>query len=190
MAEYPQSPAWNYSYIIEPEWDTLISKLEGQNEQRRSRAAYPVYNVRLNYNHVDKTAFQAIWAFYMARRGAAEAFHFYPVESDTYPEYSYVGIGDASNKIFDLPGKGVSSVSIYVNGVLSPSGYSILTGGGESNADRVEFTSAPAAGDVIECTFTGYLRIRCRFAQDKLTKEEMFKAMYKTAIELKGLAPV
>jgi hypothetical protein len=98
-------------------------------------------------------------------------------------------LGDGDEDTFDIPGKSTSSQSIYLDGALQGSGYTILTGGGVSSSDRVQFTSPPDIGVEISCSFTGLLRIRCRYAQDKLSREQFLEYMYKTGVELKGLTP-
>jgi hypothetical protein len=91
--------------------------------------------------------------------------------------------------IFDLPGKSTSSHKIYYNGILQTltTDYVILTGGGDGDADRVEFTNPPAAGAVITAEFAGYLRIRARFDEDKLNRQMFYALLYTTGISLKGL---
>jgi hypothetical protein len=134
--------------------------------------------------------FRNLYDFYMARRGAFESFYFYTIDADTFNEPLYVGMGDGMASTFDLPGKSTSAQSIYLDGVLQSSGFNILTGGGDGSSDRVHFTTAPAAGLVIVCTFSGFMRIRCRFQDDKLTKERFSVALYKTGLSLKGLPPI
>jgi len=67
------------------------------------------------------------------------------------------------------------------------SGYTILTGGGEESADRVQFDTAPASGVIITATFTGDLRIKCRFKEDKLTRSNFIYRLFRTGVELYGL---
>ena len=64
----------------------------------------------------------------------------------------------------------------------------ILTGGGDGSADRVDFVTAPATGESISCDFTGKLRINCRFAQDRLSRELFINILFAYGIELRGLA--
>jgi hypothetical protein len=99
----------------------------------------------------------------------------------------YVGIGNGTTTIFDLPGKTTSAQSIYLDGALQGGGYSILVGGGTENADRVSFTSAPSANQIITVDFTGTLRLKCRFKEDSMSKTGFTKALYSTGIELVGL---
>jgi len=190
MAVFPENILPVYPVLIEPEWHTLISNFDDGSEQRRQKSLYARYNVRLQYKSLSAANAQTIWDFYMARRGAFEAFYFFDpsptIGITTSHTGLYVGTGNGSTDIFDLPGKSTSSQTVYVDG-YSPS-YSILTGGGAGSADRVDFVAAPGEASSISCDFTGSLRIRCRFAHDKLSKELFMTVLYNYGIELKGLA--
>jgi hypothetical protein len=189
MDKYPATPLAAYSFIIEPEFRTAIAGFDGANEQRFTKWVFPKYNATLNYTNLSSADFQLLWDFYMSQHGAAGAFYFVSPDLATYAEKLYVATGDGTSTLFDLPGVSTSSASIYLGATLQSGGYTILSGGGGANADRVQFTSAPAQGSLIACAFTGYLRVRCRFNDDKLSKE-LFKVMlYKTGIALKGLGP-
>lgn len=191
MAEvFPDSPAPIFPVVIQPEWKTLIAGEDSGKEQRRQKWLYAKYNAKLLFSPLSKTEFQTLWDFYQARKGAAEAFYFYNIDTINL-DGLYVGTGDDSTEVFDIPGKSTSSQSIYIDGVLQTltTDYVILTGGGDGNSDRVDFVSAPASGEVITCDFTGYLRLRCRFADDTMDREWFAAAVYKTGLDLKGLAP-
>ncbi|MGA2332297.1 MAG: DUF2460 domain-containing protein [Syntrophales bacterium] len=186
MAQYPTSPVPQVPYTITPTWKTIITGFDNGAEQRKQKRAFAKYDVTLTYDVLLVSEIQALWNFYQSQKGAFGAFFFYALESAAYTNLA-VGIGDASTLTFDIPGKSTSSQSVYVNGVIQSSGITILVGGGQENSDRVQFNAAPALGAVISCDFTGYLRIRCRFKNDQLSRQ-MFEALiYKTGIELQGL---
>jgi len=189
MATFPTDPAPIYPLVIEPEWKTLISNLDGGGEDRRQKWLYPKYNVRLKYSPLTKAEMQTLWNFYLARRGAYEAFYIYDLVSMDH-DGQYCATADGSTDIFDLPGKATSSQTIYLDGIEQTvtTDYSILTGGGESDSDRVDFVSAPAAGAIVTADFTGFLRMRVRFAQDKLSREMFSYLLFNHGLELKGLS--
>jgi len=194
VATFPESPIPIYPLVIEPEWQTVISGFDGGGEQRRQKQLFPKYNVAVQYDALSETAMQTLWAFYMARKGAYEAFYIYDLSllASISPNYDgqYVGTGDAATDIFDIPGRSTSSQSVYIDNVLQTitTDYSILTGGGESSSDRIDFVSAPAAGEVITVDFTGYLRIRARFLEDKLPRELFMTNLFRYGVKLKGLS--
>lgn len=191
MANFPDSPLPSYSYDLEPEFSTLISPFDSGNEQRRSKWVFPRFNVRLRFSNLSKTDMAVLWNFFMARRGAYEAFYFF-TPAALLPESwtgQYCGTGTGAMTTFDIPGVNTSGHNIYIDGVLQVSGYSILYGGGDGGSDRVEFSGAPASGSIVSADFAGRLRIRCRFKNDKMNAELFEFMLYRTGLELKGLGP-
>lgn len=195
MATYPEDPKPQYPLIVEPEWRTFISTIETGAEQRRQKSVFPIYNVQVNYNVLSEADAQTIWEFYMARKGAYEAFYIYDLTLLADVAFNHVtqycGTGDGSTDIFDIPGRSTSAHAVYSDGVLQadPGDYSILTGGGVSSSDRVDFVSAPDEGKIITCDFTGFLRIRARFLNDKLSRDSFTTNLFRYGVELKGLKP-
>ena len=56
----------------------------------------------------------------------------------------YVATGDDTTATFDIPGRSTSGHAIYADGnEVDSEDYTINTGGGESNSDRVTFDTAP-----------------------------------------------
>jgi len=190
MAEYPTTPKPQYPYDLIVNWKTITTAFDSGKEQRRQKQTYAKYDVGLTYNQVSDSDFQTIWNFYTARKGSFEAFYFYTLATSDY-DGLFIGTGNASTVTFDLPGKSTSSVTIYNNGeTVSSDDYTLLTGGGTESSDRITFDTAPVLNAILTCDFTGYMRIRCRFEEDKLTKSAFAMAFYKTGIKLKGLAAV
>jgi len=194
MAIFPEEISMRYPFIIEPQWDTLTKEKDSGNEQRRQKSLYPRFNVRGLLSGIDSADMQTIWDFYMARKGAFESFYFFDPVPDLGIVTSYqnllIGTGDGSTGIWDLPGKSTSSQIIYIDGVTQTitTDYTILTSGGDGNADRVSFVSDPALGESLSCNFTGRLRVKCRFEKDKLPRELFSYLAFNFGIELKGLA--
>lgn len=193
MAEvFPETINLVYPLAVEPEFRTVVSETDGAAEQRRSKWVFPRFNVRGTARPLSATAANDLWNFYIARRGSAEAFWFYDRTADavaTAWKGLYVGVGDGATTIFDLPGKSTSSRTVYLDGVSQSTGFEYLTGGGDGSADRVSFTVAPAAGVLITCDFTGRLRIRCRFNQDRLSRSLFMTVLFEVGLELRGLPP-
>jgi len=196
MATFPESIYPRYPIQIIPIWDTLIHTADSGAEQRRQKSLYPRFDVKFSLYGLSYSDAQTIWDFYMARKGAFEPFYWFDPSPDMGAVTSYddllVGTGDDETEVFDLPGKSTSSQVIYVDGVTQTltTDYVILTGGGSGSADRVDFVTAPATTDTISCDFAGKLRVYCRFAQDKLSKDLFIRLLYQFGIELKGLAGV
>jgi len=193
MATFPEDPKPIYPLIVTPIWKTLVSQQGTGKEQRRQKSLFPIYDVTVQYYALSAADAKTLWEFYMARKGAFETFYIYDLALLANVSFNhtdqYCGTGDGETDIFDIPGRSTSSQTIYVNGEAqsTPGDYSILTGGGESNSDRVDFVTAPSEGGIITCDFTGFLRIRARFKYDKLPRELFITKLFKYGIELKGL---
>jgi len=191
---FPASPVPKEPVLITPRFKTLISDFESGGEQRRQKWLYAKYDVQIAFPLLEMSDIQTLWDFYMARKGAYEAFWFFDprpgLGMTVAHDGLYVGTGDGATEVFDLPGKSTSSQTIYVDGVEQTvtTDYVILTGGGDGSADRVDFVGIPNAGEIITCDFTGELRMRVRFAADGLNLE-LFTLMLQTVgIQLIGLA--
>lgn len=65
---------------------------------------------------------------------------------------------------------GTSPFDIYVNGVVTTN-FNFSTGTGLAGVDQVIFGDTPIAGSLITIDFTGYLRIKARFKDDRFTEE-------------------
>jgi len=194
MSTYPESPKPIYPLILEPEWKTLISGFDRGGEQRRQKQLFPKYDVAVQYDALSESDMQILYDFYMARKGSSEAFYIYDLAllANISPNHAgqYCGTGDGVTEVFDISGRSTSSQVVYLDGVEQTltTDYVILTGGGESSSDRIDFVSAPAAGEVITVDFTGYLRIRARFMEDKLSRELFMTILFRYGIKLKGLS--
>jgi len=186
MAVFPDIKA-AYGSQIDPRWKTIISGYDTGSEQRIAKRQFAVFDFKLTFPSLSKADAQSIWNFYNARRGAYEAFYIFAPESDTYSGL-FVAEGDGSRDVFDLPGKFTSGRTLYKNGAVQSSGFAYLTGTGQGGADQVDFTTAPAAGDIISIDMTCILRAKVRFKEDRLPKEFFDYLIYSYGIELVGLS--
>lgn len=176
---------------------TLFSKYDDMGEeQRKQKWLYPRRDTILTYKGLDKDDVEILWEFYIARMGAYAAFNFFlPEPEGNYPSYEgeYVGVGDGSTEIFNLPCKTSSGRTVYLDGSSETEGvgYNFTAEGGADGADKIDFSdssmSPPNAGVKITIDFTGILKIRSRFAEDKMDFETLYDRLANTGLELKGL---
>jgi len=191
MATWPETnPAPVYPLIVTPVFKTLVSPFDNGAQQRRAKQVFPTYDVTVRYRALSAADMQTLWSFYLARQGGFEAFWIYDLALSAGVSFThagqYVGTGDGGS-VFDLPGRATSSHTIYVNG-SEETGVTILSGGGQASADRVQFTVGPTTGAQITADFTGYLRIRARFKNDMFNRELFMNNLFQTgAIALEGL---
>lgn len=189
---FSATPAPDFGYTLRPRWDTLIKRVRSSNEQRRGKLVYAQYDAELLYNVLTQSEMVGdLYEFYMEHKGALTAFWFYDIVAHAHVSL-FVDHGDGATEIFDLPGKSTSSQKIYVDGVEQTltTDYVILTGGGDGSADRVDFVSPPAEGEIITCDFTGYLRCPMRFEEDSMDRTLFSVALFKTGLKLRGLASI
>jgi len=59
--------------------------------------------------------------------------------------------------------------------------------GGEDGADLISFATAPDDGARITMDFTGYLKVRCRFAEDMLDFQTFYARLVSAGVKLQGL---
>jgi len=190
MSEYPASPVPQIPYEITSNWKTIVSAFDSGKEQRRQKQTYPKYDIGLTYNALVESDFAILWNFYQSMLGSLTAFYFYTIESSDW-DGLFIGTGNGDVQILDIPGKSTTNISIYYDGEeISSDDYTILTGGGSENSDRIAFDTAPLINTIVTCDFTGYMRIRCRFEEDKLTKQAFAGKLYRTGIKLKGLTAI
>lgn len=188
-------PRPDYPFIISPRFKTIVSETEDGVEIARRKRLFPVYDVTFRYTYIDSALeFQTLYDFYMERGGRFERFFVYDPRVElgnilVSHKSQYIGVGDGVQTIFDIPGKSTSGQSIYINGILQTiiTDYTILIGGGDGDSDRVEFVSAPPAGDVITCDFTGILRMYVRFANDFTNFEWFIWIIQRTGLQMRGV---
>jgi len=192
MAAFPALASVPYEQGIQEEiqFKTLFSNFDNiGEEQRKQKWLYPKRDFTLKHVGITEAQLKTMYDFYLARGGAYEAFNFFHHKSRIYTA-EYVGTGDGSTVIFNLPSKQASSYTLYVDGVTQTGGgvdYTFSSEGGTDGADKVTFTAAPADGARITFTFTGYMKVHCRFLEDKLSFESFFERIAHLGLKLKGL---
>lgn len=193
MAVYPDmisSVPASDPFSEELEFKTLISRFDDLGEEKRKRKwIYPKRPLTLMYKNITKAQGKTLWEFYKARKGAYEAFNFFYPFSAIYTD-EYVGSGDGATLIFNCPSKEATSSKLYVDGVEQAAGgvdYTFVSEGGTDGADKVTFVAAPSVGERITWDFTGYLKVRARFMEDRLSWETFYNRLVTLGVKLKGL---
>jgi hypothetical protein len=177
---YPSTPKPSYSLMLDHQFRTLVSDFESGKEQRRKMWRFPKRTFILIYKKIAMTdsGRNAVYEFFEKKAGAYESFWYFDSEKRKFID-QYVGYGDGTTDIFDLPSKITTQYpKVYVAGVEKTRTvhWDFLSGGGEGGADRIDFTpgNIPTTGQLITTDLEGYLRIKGRFKDDKLTEELWF----------------
>lgn len=155
-------------------------------EKRKLKNLYVKRAIMLKYDNITSAKAAILWQFYLDRHGAFESFNFFYSRSGTYVK-EYIGVGSGTTTIFNLPGKGMTSYSLYKAGVLQSTGFTITMYGGEDGCDKLTFSVAPTLGDILTISFTGYLKIRARFAEQYQDFDTFYRILANIGISLQGL---
>ena len=116
MSEYPvpPNPAPD-GLLVTPVWTTVTTPFDAMTEQRKAKQVFAKYDVSLKYPEgMTNADIMTLWAFYMARKGAYQAFYIYDLLSQAHTGL-FVGWGDGTTTTFDLPGKSTSGHTIYID---------------------------------------------------------------------------
>ncbi len=190
MALFPQYDEIEYTPGIEitPRFNTSVSTISGGQEKRRAKFTFPLYDLKISFDLLTVADARTLWQFYKDRQGRYGSFYFYLPYSETY-ENEYIGTGDGSTTTWDIPGKTVSSYTVYNDGSAQTDtvDYNITQGAGTEGAAQIVFTVAPNAGEQLTIDFTGYYRFKVRFADDELTYEVFAQKLTKMGVELVGV---
>jgi len=195
MAIFPDysSIPWSTPVEIDIVFKTLIASFdEIGKENRKQKWLYPKRNITLVYKNISLSNMETLWQFYLARAGSYEAFNFFlPTPNYGSESYikEYVGTGDGSTKTFNLPSKNATGRTLYEDNTAYAEGafWTFTDSGGADGADRCIFATAPPNGARISFSFTGRLKVHCRFSDDYLSMSRMHSSLISTGIILKGL---
>ena len=192
MALFPEYDTIGYvnPLVITLNFKTLTSQFDEEGEEKRRRKwLYTKRDITLSYQYISRQDMRMIWQFYQARYGSYQAFNFFlPYADETYVG-EYVGTGDGTTVIFNLPSKNASGKIVYIDSseTEETTDYTYTAVGGTDGADKIEFVVAPNDGERITFDFAGILKTRCRFMDDNLSFEQMYNKFNTVGVKLKGL---
>jgi uncharacterized protein (TIGR02217 family) len=168
QALFPTLPGLTFDITREPIWSTTKKTSVSGRRFGVANMSYPRYKYKLSYAFLRQTTgfteFATLVGFFNARYGDFDSFLF-PDPDDYTVTVQPIGLGDGSNKLFQLvrtfggfvePVFDANSAPlIYVNGVLKTltTDYTISTTG------LVTFVTAPGVGLAVTWTGTYYRRM-------------------------------
>lgn len=172
-AVFPVMPGLTWDITRVPLWSTTVKTATSGREYRTANWSYPRYRYKMVYAFLRQqtgfTEMAQLAGFFNARQGAFDSFLFTDPDDNSVTAQQ-IGIGDGSNKLFQLirsfggylePVFDVHSTpQIYVNGVLK----TVTTDYTISATGLVTFVAAP--GNTLPVTWTGTYYRRMRFEQD------------------------
>lgn len=185
MAVFPNTPEPEYPEVTTPQYRTLVTDFQSGKEQRRQLWSFPKRSFALKYGALDQSESDIVYNFFNARKGRFETYtFFFPFVESHVGEY--VGVGNGSTTVFDLPSKNTDSgtLTVYEAGTTSSPQPTFSSGTGTDGRDQITFSSAPATGDYITADFDGQLGLKMRFNADVMPKELFSFKLYNHEIEL------
>jgi uncharacterized protein (TIGR02217 family) len=184
-AVFPTLPGLAWDIQRTPMWSTTRKSSVSLREFRTANASYPRYKYKLTFEFLRQrtgfTEMATLAGFFNACQGGFDSFLY--ADPDDYTVTAQVlGVGDASNKLFQLvrtwggfvePVYDVNSAPlIYVNGVLQ----TLTTHYTVSVTGLVTFVTAPGAG--LSVTWTGTYYRRMCFSQDVAEFSQFMKNLW------------
>ena len=176
------------------QFKTLITDFDDLGrEQRKQKNLYPKRVVTLKYKWLSKGQAQVLYQFFVDRAGAFNVFKFFCPCPRGVQNYShvqeYVATGNGATRVYSLPSKAAAAYTVYIDGSAqsSPADYSFGVLGGPDGEDKITFVDYINTGERITFSFTGQLKIVCRFKDDKLSFESFFDKLINTGVQLQGL---
>ncbi len=165
------------------EFSTLIFQADSGREKRRSKWSKPIRTLDCWLENENEEAVNLIWEFFKARKGKYDTFWVkFPTSFRVSAEA--VGIGNDSQTIFnfDYFPVDLSSIKVYLNGVLQLSGYTVANDLTNEIA-KITFSVPPGAGVAVTADYEYFIQVR--FDDDKLSRELVQYKLYNTTLKFK-----
>lgn len=158
---------------------TEVTTARSGVEKRRIAWAYPRHLLgNLDWSRMENAATKAnaLYAFFCARKGRAEAFVIFDFDAARSYTDVRVGIATAAQTVIDLPSRDATSVTVKLNGVTKTGTFAALAGA--NGGDRFTLDVAATGGEVITASFTGQRKHVVRFDADELNIESLGNLRY------------
>ena len=150
---------------------TQVTTAQSGVEKRRKRWPLGRHVLEMDWSRKENayTIADALFAFFEARGGMAEAF----VVFDFNAVRSYVDVrfaaATAGQTTFNLPSRNATSVTVKLNGVTKTGTFTATAGA--NGRDRFVLSVAAVGGELVTVSFTGQRAYVARNANDELTLE-------------------
>lgn len=189
---YPVLPGKRFGTRRRNIWATTVKTTPSAREYRAANWTYPRWRYQLQYEFLRSESslaeFQTLFDFFDSHRGRLDSFLFDDPDDNT-ATLQTIAVANGVLRVFQLvrslvPGGFLVAISrtngtpsIYKNGVLQSSGYTVTADG------VLTFTTAPANGTVI--AWSGGYHWRVRFDKDELEAEKFMHQFWQAgSVEL------
>jgi hypothetical protein len=189
MALYPSYESIPYDDLtITPNFRTVSANFEEFGKKRRKRKwLFTKRNISMVYNHLSKIEARSLWQLFLNAQGSFGTFSWFNNEIDTYTK-EYIGTGDGTTTVWNLPCKTPTSVTVYLDNVelINITDYTIVDEAGADGAAAITLVVAPEAGAYLTIDFTGYLKVNCSFSEDNIDLKYLQQSKKNITINLEG----
>lgn len=194
MATFPETVKPLVPYEFGEEYRTVVSPdYENGAMFTRSVRDFGIFWAKLTYGRLSVTEALELYEFLRARKGRYGSFDFIDFngwDSGTVgiPWVKlYVGVGDGSTTVFDLPMKTSSSYTLYKNDVAQTytTHWTLGSGTGAAGRDRATFVTAPTAGHIISFSATGRRVATVRCLNDVISMQNLLATLYTTGLAIR-----
>ena len=163
-------------------FQTLITPMKTGKERRRAKWAYGLRSYKLNLYVYTKSAMDALWAFFVARKGIHDPF-LVKIPTEYQVTTEAIGTGDGSATTFMLDefpiDETAGTFTMYADGVeVDASLDNNFTG----EYSTVTFDSAPAADAVLTGDYEFFFYVR--FTVDKFSRELIAYQLLNSGLEM------
>jgi hypothetical protein len=163
MAVFPESARRKpqFGYNVSPAENVKRTSPEAGNSYMRDSWGTQRFVATMEFL-VQEADAQVLMAFYDANRLLGFTMFDFNKTSVTAQN---IGTGNGAITAFTVPGKEIESYSVYKDGVLQGSGYTVSSGTGSLGEDQIVFSVAPANGVVVTITTVLRKRYTVEFAE-------------------------
>lgn len=165
---------------------TEVTTARSGIERRRILQTVPRDTLEARWGRRDdaRSIAEGVVDFFRQASGAALAFVAFDFDASFAHTRIHVGTTDGAKTVWNLPcAEAATSVTVYLDGVLQSSGFTLATGGANGRK-KITFAPAPAAGKAITVGFTGQRAWVCRFLDDTLGLEMDETGLYTLSLRL------
>lgn len=193
-AVFPTLAGEAWPRIKTPKYSTSKQTSDSLRTWRVGRALYPIYTYRLVFTWLEGADFDALVAFFKARKGSYDSFLLNDRDDNTVSVAQTLGVGDGINKKFQMlralggvtepvgPMNTTTVAPVVRVNAVATAAYTVDEYG------LITFTTAPPAGQVVD--WTGQFYWRCCFTKDEAQFEEFVRTLWELKqLELETIKP-
>lgn len=173
---FPQTAGMAWGLQKTPVWSSRVQKSTSGKRQAIGYMSYPYYKYSVNFNVLRQystfTELADLQGFFNSLKGQVDTFKFLDPEDAAVTTLQVFGVGNGSNKFFQL----ARSFGGFVEPVYAPNTITSLRKGATAqtnptnytvdNNGLITFVTAPTNGQQVSWTGTFYWR--CAFSQDTI----------------------